>query len=119
LAAAHPSEIRADFRSRYSLSFDEVGNTVSWLEAVHLVAMLMRDSRSWLQAAVNNWSQPVSSEWQVLAHLLDSFIAANSKKKQKPLKRPWPDPSETRVGNATRSPAEIRARLERMNPKES
>jgi hypothetical protein len=89
--------------------------SVSWVEAIHLTGMLMRDSRSWLQAGVNRWAFPVSAEWQLAAQHFDVFVASQSKKKQKPLKRPWPM-NETRIGKtADRSPGEVRARLEAMN----
>lgn len=119
LAESHPSEIRADFRSRYNISWDDVGSTVSWLEALHLVNMLIRDPSSWVQASKNGWKYPVSNEWMLLAELFDLTHQVNSKNKVKPLVRPWPDPNSKRVGNAKHSRADILRNLDRMNKKES
>lgn len=120
LADAHPSEIRADFRSKFGLSWDDVGVTVSWVEAAHLVNVLLRDPESWLQAAHNGWSYPVPRVWELLAHLIDITLQINSKKgnKPKPLKRPWPDPGKKKVGRSGQDRARVLAHLERMNPRE-
>ncbi len=119
LAESHPSEIRADFRSHYNISWDDVGSTVSWLEALHLVNMLIRDPSSWVQAAKSGWKYPVSQEWMLLAELFDLTHQINSKNKVKPLVRPWPDPNAKRIGKAEMSRAEILRNLDRMNKKES
>ena len=119
IAESHPSEIRADFRSRYNLSWDDVGKTVSWLEALHLTNMLMRDPASWVQASKNGWKYPVSQEWMLLAELFDLTHQINSKNKVKPLARPWPDPNSKRVGKAQHSRADVLRNLDRMNKKES
>jgi len=119
LAESHPSEIRADFRSRYNISWDDVGSTISWLEALHLVNMLLQDPASWLQASKSGWKYPVSQEWMLLAELFDLTHQVNSKNKVKPLVRPWPDPKAQRLGNAKHSRADILRNLDRMNKKES
>ena len=68
---AHPAEFAYDFRSRFNLSFEAIGSTVSLLEAVYLVAMLLRDPTSWLQAAhralrVLIWRSPVPRHRQAV-----------------------------------------------------
>ena len=119
LAESHPSEIRADFRSLYNISWDDVGSTISWLEALHLTKMLIRDPKSWVQAAKSGWKYPVSQEWMLLAELFDLTHQINSKNKVKPLARPWPDPHSQRIGKAELSRADILRNLDRMNQKES
>lgn len=116
IAQAHPSEIRADFRTLYGVSWDDIGVSIGWLEAIHLVNILLRNPSSWLQAAKNDWAHPVDFNWMVQAQHLDAFIAVNSKGgKGKPSIKPWPSADSSRAGKATRSQQEIRARLERMN----
>lgn len=118
LAESHPSEIRADFRSRFHISWDDVGRSVSYSEALHLVAVLLRDSSSWLQAAKHGWKYPVSQEWMLLAELFDLTHQINSKNRVKPLTRPWPSPNAKRVGKVQHSRADVLRNLERMNKKE-
>jgi hypothetical protein len=121
LTDAHPSEVRADFRSKFGISFDEVGGTVSWSEAAHLIAVLMRDPSSWLQAAANGWKYPVSREWELLAHQIDLTMQMNSSKakKPKPLERPWSKKNVERMGRPAQDPRKVLELLDRMNPKES
>lgn len=118
LAEAHPAEIRADFRTQYNCSFDDVGTSITWIEAIYLVSVLMRNPQSWLQAAHNGWKHPVDNNWMLLAELFDLTMRANSKNKPKPLPRPWPDQNSERVGKTTHSRESILRNLERMNPKE-
>lgn len=117
LAEAHPAEIRADFRTQYNCSFDDVGVTVTWLETIYLVSMLMKNPQSWLQAAFNGWKYPVDHNYMVLAELFDLTMRANSKNKPKPMPRPWPDSNSQRVGKTAHSRESILRNLERMNPK--
>lgn len=118
LAEEFPAEIRADFRTHYHCSFDDVGGSITWLETIYLVSMLMRNSQSWLQAAKNEWKFPVDTNYQVLAELFDLTLRANSKTKPKPMPRPWPDPDTKRIGKTIHSRESILKNLERMNPKE-
>lgn len=119
MADSHPAEIRADFRSRFNISFDDVGESISWIEAVYLVSVLMRDPTSWLQSAYAGWKYPVSHEWMLLAELFDLEHQVNSKKKVKPLPRPWPSQNAKRVGKSNLSRDDVLRNLERMNPRES
>ncbi len=120
LEAEYPSELRADFRSLYGISFEEVGESISWREAIHLTVVLLRDPRSWTQAKKNNWKYPVSNEWMILAESFDLTMRANSKKKPKPLPRPWPAPNADQIGKTKKhTRADVLRNLERMNRKES
>lgn len=119
LIEEHPSEFAYDFRSRFGLSINDVGKTVTLLEAVHLVAILLRDPSSWLQSARNGWDFPVSREWIVSAHHYDLVHAINSKKKPKAYPAPWPDPNTKRLGKRNQSPSDVKQKLARMNPEET
>jgi len=119
LAESYPNEIHADFRSRYHISFEDVGGEVSWREAIYLTNMLLMDPESWLQKSKNGWKHPASYEWMLLAELVDITIRANSKKKTKPIQRPWPDENQSKIGGSTKlSKADVLNRLKKMNPKE-
>lgn len=62
---------------------------MEWAEAIGLVGVLLQDPSSWLQAAVAGWETPRSAEWFVLADLFDLTHAANSKRRPKPMPRPF------------------------------
>lgn len=117
LIEEHPAEFAYDWRSRFNLGADDIGNSITWLEAVYLVSVLLRDPTSWLQAARNEWSYPVSREWMVQAHSYDLLHAINSKKKPKAYPTPWPDSSKTRIGKTKESPEVVKRRLALMNPR--
>lgn len=109
-----------DFRTKFQASIQDIGDRITWLEAVYLVAVLMRDPTSWLQAVSAGWKFPVSQEWMVAVHTYDLLAAVNSKNKPKPYPTPWPAPNEARVGSSKpRSRSEVIQRLEQMNPKEN
>ena len=80
----------------------------------------MRDPSSWTQAASAGWQYPVSRDWMVAAHTYDLMAVVNSGKgkKPKPYPHPWPDKEQTRVGRTDLPFSEVRAVLDRMNPKE-
>jgi len=120
LIEEHPAELAYDFRERFGLSIDDIGDAVPYREAVLLVSVLMRDPASWVQAAANGWKFPVSREWIVLAHNYDLHAQVNAGKKNKP--KPYPNPfpakNSTRTGKTSRPAAEVIDLLARMNPKE-
>ena len=119
LIEEHPAELAYDFRSRFGISYRNIGDQVSWLEAVYLVAVLLRDPGSWLQAVKNEWDYPVSREWLVSAHTYDLHAAVNTKK-PKPYPTPWPDANSQRL--RSKKPQErtsVIDRLAKMNPKEN
>jgi len=115
---SYPKEIAYDFRSRFQISFFELGKSVSWAEVILLTASLMNDPSSHLQAAVNKWKHPVSYEWIVSAHIFDLLAMANSKKKPKPYPTPWPNKGKTRIGSNNKSRAHVLNALRKMNPKD-
>lgn len=118
-AEKHPGEIRADFRSQFGISFEEAGDTYSWVEAIYLFAALLKDPSSRSQAAHNDWKYPVSYEWMIISQLVDLTIAVNSKKgKAKPIEKPWKTEAKNKIGGSTLSREEVIRRLESMNNKE-
>jgi len=118
LIADHAPEAAYDFRTRFNISIFEIGKTISWLETILLVAVLMRDTSSWLHTAHAKWDYPVSREWIAQAHTFDLLAAINSKKKAKPYPAPWPDPNLSKIGSGTKN-SRARELLARMNPKET
>jgi hypothetical protein len=111
----HTVALYSDFRRHYSISYDDVGNTVSWREAVYLVEALTRDPSSMLCAAIGDWKHPASFEWMMLANLFDLTLRLNSKKGDT-MDRPWTK-SSTRVSpSRKRSREEIDGILNKMNP---
>lgn len=121
IAGDYPSEIAYDFRSRFQLSYQEIGVSVSYEEACYLVAVLLRDTSSWLCAAKSSWTYPVSRDWIVTQDLYNLTLLINSNRKKKPqmYPTPWEQNKGKKVGNTKgRSQAEIIKRLEQMNPKE-
>ena len=120
LKADHPAEFAYDFRSKFGISSEAIGDSVSYLEACYLVAMLMRDPSSWIAAARFGWNYPTSREWIVLQDLYNLTMAANSPKKPKPYPGPWETSKGKTVGKVgNHSQDKILARLEKKNPKES
>jgi hypothetical protein len=119
LIEEHPAELAFDFRERFHLSIFDVGISVTWKEAILLISVLMRDTSSWTQAMHSNWKYPVSREWIVAAHNYELLAAVNSKRKPKPYPNPFPNKDVTKTGKTTLSFEEVRAVLDRMNPKET
>lgn len=119
LIEEHPAELAYDFRSHFGVSSEQIGNEVTLKEACLLVAVLMREPTSWLQAAYSGWKHPVSRDWIVAAHTYDLLARVNSKKKPKPYPNPFPNKDVVKTGKTNRSPEEVRRILDWMNPKES
>lgn len=119
LIEEHPAELAFDLRTRFGFGIEDIGETVSLREAALLVSVLLRDPSSWLQAAVNDWKFPVSTEWIVAAHTWDLLAAVNSKNKPKPYPTPWPAEGQNKIGSSKQAPSHVLSFLERMNPKEN
>jgi hypothetical protein len=98
LTEKHPAEITADFRSRYNLSIENAGVEYSYREATYLTFMLLKDTSSWLSAAYNKWDYPASKEYLMQLTTFDLLHTVNSKKKPKPLNRPYKTEEETKKG---------------------
>jgi hypothetical protein len=118
LIAEHPTEFAYDFRTRFGVSVFEIGQGITWLEATHLAAALLKDPTSWAQAAHNNWTHPVSFEWIALAHTYDLHTAVNSKRKPKPYPTPWADKDSRKLGSKNQSREHVLKMLKRTDPKE-
>lgn len=89
----HEAELIVDLRK---LNIDP--STIFFEELELIVKVLLRDPSSWFQAAVNKWKFPVSHEWILLANQYDMNAQINSKRKPKPIARPWPSDNEAKVG---------------------
>jgi hypothetical protein len=83
-----------------------------------LVAVLLQDTGSWLQAKMSGWEYPVSREWIALSHLYDLTARVNAKSKPKPYPNPFPSKDKKRIGKTTKSFDQVRSILDWMNPKE-
>lgn len=118
LISEHAPELAFDFRSRFNLSIHDIGTSVRLDEAVMLVAVLLRDPSSWLQAAKFGWKHPVSREWEAIIDHFDLTFAVAAGKKAKPYPRPWPEADKNVVGGRGVSRADVIERLRSMNPKE-
>ena len=120
LIEEHPAELAYDFRSRFGLSIDSIGDGVTYREALLLVSVLVRDPSSWTQAAWSGWEYPVTREWIVASHTYDLHASINTGKgkKPKPYPNPFPEKGLTRTGKTSRPAGEVIDLLARMNPKE-
>lgn len=121
LIEEHPAEIAYDFRHRFNLSFEDIGVSVSWREAILLTSVLVRDPGSWVCAVWSDWDYPVSREWIVSSHVYDLLAAVNSRKgrRPKPYPNPFPSKSSKRIGKTLKSSREVKRLLALMNPKEN
>jgi hypothetical protein len=103
-------------RSFYGVSIDQIGETVSYAEAVLLTRMLLKNPNSWLLTALAGWEYPVSREWTVAVHTYDLLAQVNSGKgKPKPYPTPWPDRSKTKLGAKHQPAGHVLERLKKMN----
>jgi hypothetical protein len=116
LVEKHKEAIYADFRSVYGVSFNEVGVTVSWLEAMLLTNALSRDPSTRLCASIQGWKSPVSQLWILMAELYDLTWRMKTKK-GKPYPRPWKKKASEKVGAISMSREQVIKILDRMNPK--
>jgi hypothetical protein len=115
----HPSEIAYDLRSRFNFGIQDIGISIPWIEAVRLIAVLLRDPSSWTQAAKNNWDYPVDRNWIVASHSYDLLAMVNSKKKPKPYPSPWPNANVNRLRpKKAQLRSQVLEKLRLMNPKE-
>jgi hypothetical protein len=119
LIEEHPAELAYDFRIRFHLGLDDIGQAIPWLETLYLISVLLRDPSSWLQAARNEWAYPVDRNWILASQTYDLLAMVNSKKKPKPYPTPWPDPNTNKLRPKTpQNRSEVLKRLRRMNPKD-
>lgn len=120
LIQTYPIEFAYDFRSRFNLSFQDIGHKLTYLEAIYLTAGLMKEPTSTLQAAHNKWKHPASLEWIVSTQIYDLLAAVNSKNKPKPYPMPWPDRNKNTLGSTKdQNRSDVLDRLNLMNPKDN
>lgn len=120
LIEEHTSELAYDFRSKFGLSYLEIGHSVTWLEAYHLILVLMKEPDSWLQASVRKWKYPVTNEWVVAAHTYDLLAHVNSgKRKPRPYPTPWSTKEDKIRPKHKQSRSSVIDKLKKMNPKEN
>lgn len=116
----HTSAVAYDFRSRFGVSYLDIGRSMTYLEATHLIAILVQSSDSWLCSALADWKHPVSNEWTVLANVYDLLAQVNSKKKPKPYQRPWKTTDTSKLGSKNvQSRSDVIKRLNQMNNRKS
>jgi hypothetical protein len=103
----------ADFRAIYHVSAYDVSLGELW----HLTVMLLSNPESRLHAAVAGWDYPVSREWILAADAFDLSHAVASKRRPKPLPRPWPEKRTKMGGKKTvrRSAAQVASILRPYN----
>lgn len=119
LIQEHPAELTFDFRSRFALSLQDIGKTITYMEAIYLASVLLKDPSSWTQAAKNDWDYPVDRNWIISSHAYDLLAMVNSKKKPKPYPRPWPDANVNRLRpKKAQRRVEVLEKLRLMNPKD-
>lgn len=106
---AHQGAIEYDWRTRFRLSLAEVGDTMSWSEAVRLSYILRADPSSATAAAIEGWDHPISREALILMDQYDLDRQVAGDKRWKGYERPWKRKGDVKHhGNAGgRSRAEV------------
>jgi hypothetical protein len=115
----HRAALAADFRQQFGISIYEIGESVSYAEAVDLVRALSNDPQTHLFADLAGWQYPYSRTDLLLADLWDLLAKVNSADDDAPRHpRPYSDNPGTRkqLGDTGhRSEAEIKAKLRSMS----
>lgn len=119
LIEEHPAEVAYDFRTRFALSFEDIGQTITWMEAVLLMSVLTKDPSSWFGSARMGWEYPVSREWILLAHTYELQVGIATRKAPKPYPSPWKSDNQNQLGKRNQRRDHVLAKLEQMNPKEN
>lgn len=106
-----------DWRSRFGLGADAIGDEMSSAEAIRLVRILLADPSSMLTAATQGWEYPISRAEVVALDTFDLLLAVNSTRKGRPEPhplRPWKQDKKLRQRHgdaAGRSLEQVRAIL--------
>lgn len=108
----HERALTYDFRTRIGVPLSEIGQSIPYGEAIHLIAGLRIDTGSHTFASVRGWEWVASyADLALIAHA-EWYMNVHRDRKEAPdhirLPRPWPDVDE----NADVT-AERRAELER------
>lgn len=91
---------------------EEIGQGVSFREAVHLIAGLQQDQGSHLFASLAGWSYPMSRQEMYAGVLLQTVSDALRGEKDEPLRLDWPWPDEDQApGVSDEERAVLRAQL--------
>lgn len=99
----HRGAFEYDWRTRFHLALSEVGESMTWGEAIRHTTTLAADPSSHICAALGEWDRPVTSIELVLMDLYDlshrvAWRQAGGKgQRPKPYPRPWPDRKRTRT----------------------
>ena len=117
LIEEHEAAIRWDFRRYLSLSLDDLGVTVTWREATHLLMELTRESGSHLVAALNGYKAAAS--FADLANILHAEAFVNFHRDRAeypaPFRLPSPLADEPEASATDAELEEARALLERYS----
>lgn len=116
LIASHRGAVEYDWRHRFGLGLDSLGEGMTLAEAGRLAMILRSDPSSAIAAALEGWTHPIDRQTLALLDLFDLTAAINSKKTPKPhTGRPWKQQagrSLSRSGNAgSRSNEQVAAIL--------
>lgn len=85
----HRAAFVYDFRHRFGVGLDDLGESIPWSEVLLILTVLLRDPTSWLHTSVAKWHHPISFEWTVGVATYDLLAQVYSKRKPKPYPRPW------------------------------
>ncbi len=118
LIDAHKGAFEYDWRTRFhGASVDDIGETMTFGEAIRLTERLSRDPGSEVAAAIAGWEYPVTREAIVAMNKFDfdhRLVWLKNGKKgapPEPHPRPWPtggDGTRRRGNAAGRSPEQVR-----------
>lgn len=100
LIREHRGAVEYDWRTKFGKPLDEVGRSMSIVEAARLAQCLIRDTTTQTFVAINGWEFAASREYLLLADQYDLLHRANAEKpdRVKPYPRPWPDRSSEQMG---------------------
>lgn len=90
----HRAAIRFDFRDRFGISADDIGDTVSFGEAIDLIDELAVEMGTHLQASMDGWQWPASWSEINQAQLTEAYFNVHRDEKKRPqpfvVPMPWP-----------------------------
>lgn len=118
----HGEAIEADFQRYYGVAVTDVfAGRMTWRRFRVLLAQLPADSAT--TRAATDGPEPWTTTEHLLAGIFDAEMAAlwqragGKGRRPRPLERPGQAKARTRrLGHTTRSPAEVRAYLDRFKP---
>lgn len=115
---AHRGAFEFDWRARLHSSLRDIGESMTWGEALRHTKRLVTDPASALGAEMAGWDYPLTRDAMATMDLFDlthqvAWLQGGKKgPKPKPYPRPWPDKTKTRP-RPTVSQAEVIAALRR------